>query len=70
LSYLENREYESIGQRITAQEQELDRKRLALQEAALKDPRLLEEMYREVEASQQEIDSLYERWMELEEKTR
>jgi ATP-binding cassette subfamily F protein uup len=70
LSYLESREYESIGQRIPALEQELDGKRLALQEAALKDPHLLEEMYREIEASQQEIDSLYERWMELEEKTR
>ncbi|HEY7338731.1 MAG TPA: ABC-F family ATP-binding cassette domain-containing protein [Bryobacteraceae bacterium] len=69
LSYLESREYESIGQRIPALEEELDRKRLALQEAALKDARLLEEMYREIEASQQEIDSLYERWMELEEKT-
>jgi ATP-binding cassette subfamily F protein uup len=70
LSYLESREYESIGQRIPALEEELDRKRLALQEAALKDGRLLEEMYRELEASQREIDSLYERWMELEEKTR
>ncbi|HTS76814.1 MAG TPA: ABC-F family ATP-binding cassette domain-containing protein [Bryobacteraceae bacterium] len=74
LSYLESREYESIGQRIPALEEELNRKRVALQDAlhdaALKGPRLLHEMYREIEASQEEIDALYERWMELEEKTR
>jgi ABC transport system ATP-binding/permease protein len=70
LSYLENREYESIGQRIPELEEELNRKRLAMQAAALKGPYLLQEMYEEIEASQAEIDSLYERWMELEEKTR
>ena len=78
LSYLESREYESIGQRIPALEEELNRKRVALQDA-LQDPLQdasfkradrLQEMYREIEASQEEIDSLYERWMELEEKTR
>ena len=74
LSYLESREYESLGQRIPELEEELNRKRVVLQntsqDAGFKGPHLLEEMYREIEASQQEIDSLYERWMELEEKIR
>jgi ABC transport system ATP-binding/permease protein len=77
LSYLESREYESIGRRIPALEEELDRKRLAMQEAlqnaalqnASRGPRL-QEMYHEIETSQEEINSLYQRWMELEEKTR
>src|SRR5581483_6091737 len=76
LSYLESREYESIGQRIPALEKELDLKRLAMQEAlenaalqnaASEGPRL-QNMYQEIELCQKEIDSLYERWMELEEK--
>ncbi len=78
LSYLESREYESIGQRIPALEKELDLKRLAMQEAlenaalqnaASEGPRL-QNMYQEIELCQKEIDSLYERWMELEEKNR
>ena len=68
LSYLESREYESIEQTIAALEEALQAKRVALQEAALTDPRLLEQMYREIEASQQEVDLLYARWAELEEK--
>ena len=57
LSYLESREYESIEQRISEMEEAIHAKRAALQEAALKEPRLLEQMYREIEAAQQEIDS-------------
>jgi ABC transport system ATP-binding/permease protein len=68
LSYLENREYESIEQRLSAMEEAIQAKRAALQDAALKEPRLLEQMYREIEAAQQEIDSLYARWAELEAK--
>jgi ABC transport system ATP-binding/permease protein len=70
LSYLESREYESIGLKIPALEGALDAKRTALQEAALKDSHLLEQMYREIETSQQEIDVLYARWLALEEKAR
>jgi ATP-binding cassette subfamily F protein uup len=75
LSYLEGREYESIEQKILAMEQDLREKRAslqetALQEAALKDARILEQLYREIEALQQEVDSLYARWTELEEKVR
>lgn len=70
LSYIESREYESIGQRIPELEQALNAKRVALEQAALKGEHRLEAMYREIEASQQEIDLLYQRWVELEEKTR
>jgi len=68
LSYLEGREYESIEKRIAGMEEALHAKRLSLQEAALKEPLLLEQMYREIEASQREVDLLYARWAELEEK--
>jgi ATP-binding cassette subfamily F protein uup len=70
LSYLEDREYQSIEQKLSAMEATIHEKRVSLQEAALKEPRLLEQMYREIEASQQEIDLLYARWAELEEKVR
>jgi len=74
MSYLESREYESIEQKIPALEQAIHEKRASLQdaaqEAAQKDTRVLEQMYREIEASQQEIDLLYARWAELEEKVR
>jgi ATP-binding cassette subfamily F protein uup len=69
LSYLESREYESIEQRIAALEDALHAKRVSQQEIALKEPRLLEQLYREIEALQQEVDLLYARWAELEEKT-
>ena len=68
LSYLENREYESIEQSIAAKEEALHAKRASLQEVAMKEPRLLEQLYNEIEASQQEVDLLYARWAELEEK--
>ena len=74
LSYLESREYESIEQKIPALEQAISAKRASLQDAARdaarKDAHLLEQMYREIEASQQEVDLLYARWAELEEKVR
>jgi ATP-binding cassette subfamily F protein uup len=70
LSYLEDREYQSIEGKLSAMEEAIREKRASLQEAALKEPRLLEQMYREIEASQQEIDLLYARWAELEQKVR
>jgi ATP-binding cassette subfamily F protein uup len=68
LSYLEGREYESIEQNISAMEASLHEKRASLQEAALKDARSLDRRYREIEALQQEVDLLYARWTELEDK--
>jgi ABC transport system ATP-binding/permease protein len=68
LSYLEGREYESIEQRIADLEDGLHAKHMSVEEVALKDPRSLEKLYKEIEASQQEVDLLYARWAELEEK--
>jgi ABC transport system ATP-binding/permease protein len=70
LSYIESREFESIEQKIHAMEAALHEKRASLHEAGLKDGRILEQIYREIEASQQEVDLLYARWAELEEKVR
>jgi len=70
LSYIEGREFESIEQKIAALEEALHEKRGSVQEIAMKDPRRLEQVYQEIEAAQQEIDLLYARWAELEEKVR
>jgi ATP-binding cassette subfamily F protein uup len=70
LSYIENREYQSIEERIAQAEQLLREKRDALQDAAVvKDGRLLDKTFREMEEAQKAIDELYARWSELEEKT-
>ena len=72
LSYIETREYDAMEQKIADLEAALKEKRASLETAALeashKDPRRLETLYKEIETAQQEIDSLYIRWGELEEK--
>jgi ATP-binding cassette subfamily F protein uup len=68
LSYLESREYESIEERIAVLEDTLHAKHMSVEEVALKEPRSLEKLYKEIEAAQQEVDLLYARWAELEEK--
>jgi ATP-binding cassette subfamily F protein uup len=68
LSYMESREYESIEERIAVLEDALHAKHMSVEEVARKEPRLLENLYKEIEASQQEVDLLYSRWAELEEK--
>jgi ATP-binding cassette subfamily F protein uup len=70
LSYIESREYEGIEQKIHAMEAAIQEKRASLHEAGLKDGRLLEQIYRDIEASEREVDLLYARWTELEEKVR
>jgi ATP-binding cassette subfamily F protein uup len=70
LSYMETREYESMEQRIADAEDALQQKRVSLEEIALKEPLRLEQHYREIEATQHEVDLLYARWAELEEKVR
>jgi ATP-binding cassette subfamily F protein uup len=69
LSYMESREYESIEERIAVLEDALHAKHMSVEGVALKEPRLLEQLYKDIEASQQEVDTLYARWAELEEKT-
>ena len=69
LSYLEAREYASMEQRITEAEQRLKNKRAALEDPAIASdgPRLIA-AHAELEAAQKDLDSLYARWAELQEK--
>ncbi len=69
LSYLDTREYETIEQRIVDAEQLLEARRAALEDPeVMKDGRLLEQTYREMEAAREAADVLYARWAELEAK--
>jgi ATP-binding cassette subfamily F protein uup len=69
LSYLEAREYEGIEQRIAGAEQALQARRALLEDPdVLRDPRRLQDLWREIEEGQQAIDALYARWAELEER--
>jgi len=69
LSYLEAREYAGIEQRITDAEQQLQSKRAALEDPAIASdgPRLVV-AHAEMEAAQKDLDTLYARWSELQEK--
>ncbi|HWR50854.1 MAG TPA: ABC transporter C-terminal domain-containing protein, partial [Bryobacteraceae bacterium] len=67
LSYMEQREFENMEQRIGEAEASLESKRAALHEAALQgDGRRLTELTREIEEAHKTIDGLYARWAELE----
>jgi ATP-binding cassette subfamily F protein uup len=66
---LEAREYVSIEQRIADAEQSLQSKRAALEDPTIASdgPRLLA-AHTEMEAAQRNLDTLYARWAELQEK--
>jgi ATP-binding cassette subfamily F protein uup len=67
LSYLEAREYEAIEGRITEAEGVLAAKRAALEDpSVMRDGRLLERAYVEMQEAQRGLDVLYARWAELE----
>jgi ATP-binding cassette subfamily F protein uup len=69
LSYLENREWETLEARIAAGEQALEQSKALLEDqSVLRDAKRLRECYREMENAQRELDLLYARWVELEEK--
>ena len=69
LSYLDNRDFETIESRIAQAEQTLTIKRSALEsESVVRDPQLLQQTLREMDAAQEKVDVLYARWAELEEK--
>ncbi len=69
LSYLEAREYAGIEQRITDAEQKLENKRTALEDPAIaSDGPQLVAAHAEMEAAQKDLDTLYARWAELQEK--
>jgi ATP-binding cassette subfamily F protein uup len=68
-SYQDAREYEGMEQRLAEAERTLASKQAALQDpAVVKDGRLLEQAYREMQNAQAAVDQLYARWAELEEK--
>lgn len=69
LSYLEAREYAGIEQRITDAEQRLQSKRAALEDPAIaSDGPKLVAAQAEMKAAQNDLDTLYTRWAELQEK--
>lgn len=69
LSYLDNRDFETIETRIAEAEQTLTSKRLLLEDSDLvRDPNRLTAAYRAIEQAQADLDALYSRWVELEEK--
>ncbi len=68
LSFNEAREYDAMEHTIAALEDALHAKRDSVQEVALKDPRSLGQLYKDIEKGQDEIDTLYARWAELESK--
>ena len=69
LSYLEAREYAGIEQRIAEAEQKVQSKRTALEDPAIAtDGSKLVAAHTEVEAAQKDLDTLYARWAELQEK--
>jgi ABC transport system ATP-binding/permease protein len=69
LSYLEAREYADIEERIIKAEQVVQRKRAELENPAIASDALrLLAAQTEMEAAQKDLDALYARWAELEEK--
>jgi ATP-binding cassette subfamily F protein uup len=69
LSYLESREWEQMEQRIMEAEQELERRRQALHAPeVVSDPFALQKRYEELQAAEAEVERLYARWAELENK--
>ena len=69
LSYLEAREYSGIEQRISEAERVLQTRRSEMEDPAIASdsPKLLA-AHAELEAAQKNLDALYVRWAELEEK--
>jgi len=69
LSYIENREYESIQDRIAQAEQVLAAKSKEMEDPAImRDGRLFDQAHKAMEEAQKAVDDLYARWAELEEK--
>jgi ABC transport system ATP-binding/permease protein len=67
LSYLEAREYASIEERVAVAEEELQNKRIQLEDPAIASdgPRLVV-AHKEMDEAQTKVDELYRRWSELE----
>ncbi len=67
LAYLEQREWDSMEEKILEAEQELAKRHRALQEAA-SDAKRLTQVYEELQQAQRRVEDLYARWAELESK--
>jgi ATP-binding cassette subfamily F protein uup len=71
LSYLEAREYAGIEQRIAEAEDMVKTRRETAEDPAIaSDAGRLLQAYHELEEARKALDSLYERWHDLEEKQR
>ena len=69
LSYLENREYEQIEERIAEAEERLRNAQAELQnQEGGHDPAIVQARYDAIVSAQAQVDQLYERWAELESK--
>jgi len=69
LSYLEQREWEQIEERITDAEAEVERCQATLQDPmVVSDGAVLQSTYEQLQTAQQRVDDLYARWAELEAK--
>jgi ATP-binding cassette subfamily F protein uup len=69
LSYLEVRELETIEERISEADKNLEVRRAALEDPAVTgDPPRLKVACIEMEQAQNDLDRLYARWAELEKK--
>jgi len=69
LSYTETRELEKMEQNIAAAEEELERKRVAMEDPSIiSDGPRLHAAALDLEQAQHEVERLYTRWAELEQK--
>ena len=69
LSYIEQREWDGMEEKILAAEEVLEAAKAALQAPeTVSDPRRIEECYQALNAAQAAADQLYARWAELEAK--
>lgn len=70
LSYLEQREWDTMEERILEADARLETARRNLEDpATVSDPQRIAEAYQELQVAQQAADALYARWAELEQKT-
>ncbi len=67
LSYLEQREWDAMEEKILAAEQELASRQREMQDAA-SDPQRVTEAYDNMQAAHRRVEDLYARWAELESK--
>ncbi len=69
LSYMDQREYDQIEEKIMTGEEELERLQVILEAPdTVADPQRLEAVWTELEEAKKAVEKLYERWDDLEEK--